>query len=121
MRSLVAIAAIAALVLAVVLAASSAGERDDRAARPQPLPHLFTVLPKQTPRQVSTGRRAHHARQVHHVRRHAHHHRHHYGTYAHPNLFGTDPLPISIGASREAANGPSGGATVSGDNLKMRL
>jgi hypothetical protein len=132
MRWLVAIAAIAALVLAVVLAASSAEERDDRAARPQPLPHLFTVLPKRTQRQLSTGRGAHHARQVHHVRRHPHHHRrhygrhrhhhrHHYGTFAHPNLFGTNPLQISIGASHEAANGPSGGATVSGDNRKMRL
>jgi hypothetical protein len=36
-------------------------------------------------------------------------------------MFGTNPLPISVGASRVAANGDSGGAAVSGDNRKTRL
>src|SRR4029077_5886249 len=36
-------------------------------------------------------------------------------------IFGTQPLPISIGASHQPANGDSGGAAVSGDNRKTRL
>jgi hypothetical protein len=44
-----------------------------------------------------------------------------FGSPRHPNVFGTRPLPISIGASHRPANGDSGGATVSGDNRKTRL
>jgi hypothetical protein len=39
----------------------------------------------------------------------------------HHHMFGTNPLPISVGASRLAPNGDSGGAAVSGDNRKTRL
>src|SRR3954471_969933 len=39
----------------------------------------------------------------------------------HHHMFGTLPLPISIGSSHKPANGDSGGAAVSGDNRKMRL
>lgn len=35
--------------------------------------------------------------------------------------FGTDPIPISVGPGGAAANGPSGGAAISGDNRKARL
>jgi hypothetical protein len=35
--------------------------------------------------------------------------------------FGTNPVPISIGPSGQPADGPSGGATISGDNRKARL
>ena len=35
--------------------------------------------------------------------------------------FGTNPIPISVGANGQGANGPSGGATISGDNRKGRL
>jgi len=35
--------------------------------------------------------------------------------------FGTNPIPISVGPSGQGANGPSGGATISGDNRKGRL
>ena len=35
--------------------------------------------------------------------------------------FGTDPIPISVGASQRPANGDSGGAAVSGDDRKTRL
>lgn len=44
-----------------------------------------------------------------------------YGSPRHPNVFGTRPLPISVGASHRPANGDSGGAAVSGDNRKTRL
>jgi hypothetical protein len=44
-----------------------------------------------------------------------------FGSARHPNVFGTKPLPISIGASHRPANGDSGGAAVSGDNRKTRL
>jgi hypothetical protein len=44
-----------------------------------------------------------------------------YGSARHPNVFGTRPLPISIGASRRPPDGASGGAAVSGDNRKTRL
>src|SRR5436190_6373619 len=39
----------------------------------------------------------------------------------HHHMFGTNPLPISVGASHNAPNGDSGGAAVSGDNRKTRL
>src|SRR3954447_25463509 len=39
----------------------------------------------------------------------------------HHHMFGTDPLPITVGAAHKAANGDSGGAAVSGDNRKTRL
>jgi hypothetical protein len=39
----------------------------------------------------------------------------------HSHTFGTNPLPISIGAAHKTANGDSGGAAVSGDNRKTRL
>jgi hypothetical protein len=35
--------------------------------------------------------------------------------------FGTAPIPISVGPGGRAANGPSGGAAISGDNRKGRL
>ena len=35
--------------------------------------------------------------------------------------FGTSPIPISVGPNGEAANGPSGGAAISGDNRRARL
>ena len=35
--------------------------------------------------------------------------------------FGTDPIPISAGPGGEAANGPSGGAAISGDDRRARL
>lgn len=35
--------------------------------------------------------------------------------------FGTTPIPISVGPNGQGANGPSGGATISGDNRKSRL
>jgi hypothetical protein len=35
--------------------------------------------------------------------------------------FGTTPVPISVGPSGQPANGPSGGATISGDNREARL
>ncbi|HYZ27980.1 MAG TPA: hypothetical protein VE570_02910, partial [Thermoleophilaceae bacterium] len=43
-----------------------------------------------------------------------------YGSPRHPNVFGTRPLPISIGAKHRPANRGSGGAAVSGDNRKTR-
>ena len=39
----------------------------------------------------------------------------------HHHMFGTNPLPVSVGASRKQPNGESGGAAVSGDNRKTRL
>jgi hypothetical protein len=36
-------------------------------------------------------------------------------------IFGTEPIPISVGPHGEAANGPSGGATISGDDRYARL
>ena len=36
-------------------------------------------------------------------------------------IFGSDPIPISVGPQGQAANGPSGGATVSGDNRRGTL
>ncbi len=36
-------------------------------------------------------------------------------------IFGSTPIPISVGPGGEAANGPSGGASVSGDNRLGRL
>jgi hypothetical protein len=36
-------------------------------------------------------------------------------------IFGTNPIPISVGPDGQAANGASGGATVSGDNRRGRL
>jgi hypothetical protein len=36
-------------------------------------------------------------------------------------IFGTDPIPISVGPRGEGADGPSGGATISGDDRKGRL
>lgn len=36
-------------------------------------------------------------------------------------MFGTNPLPVSVGASHQEPNGDSGGAAVSGDNRKTRL
>src|SRR3954454_21765248 len=39
----------------------------------------------------------------------------------HHHMFGTQPLPISIGVAHRPANGDSGGAAVSGDNRKTRL
>jgi hypothetical protein len=36
-------------------------------------------------------------------------------------IFGTSPVPISVTASGGGADGPSGGATISGDNRKGRL
>jgi hypothetical protein len=117
MRALLAIAAIAVL----VLAASSAGERDDRFTPRQPRPAQLIPRLIQAPGEALAPRRTQHApvRRAH--RRRHHHHRRHYGPFDHPNLFGTGALPISIGASHERANGPSGGAVVSGDNRKMRL
>jgi hypothetical protein len=35
-------------------------------------------------------------------------------------IFGTPPIPISVGAHGEGANGPSGHATISGDDRKAR-
>src|SRR3954470_17798674 len=35
--------------------------------------------------------------------------------------FGTTPVPISVGPSGQGADGPSGGAAISGDNRKGRL
>ena len=35
--------------------------------------------------------------------------------------YGTDPIPLSVGPGGEAANAPSGGGAVSGDNRKGRL
>lgn len=35
-------------------------------------------------------------------------------------IFGTNPIPISVGPNGEPANGPSGGAEVSGDNRNTR-
>lgn len=35
--------------------------------------------------------------------------------------FGTTPIPISVGPGGQAANGPSGGAAISGDDRKARL
>ena len=40
---------------------------------------------------------------------------------AHAGIFGTRPIPISVGPHGEAANGPSGHATISGDDRKARL
>src|SRR5437764_8922885 len=34
--------------------------------------------------------------------------------------FGTDPIPIDVGPGGQAANGPSGGASISGDNRTAR-
>jgi hypothetical protein len=39
----------------------------------------------------------------------------------HRHMFGTNPLPISVGGAHQPANGDSGGAAVSGDNRKTRL
>lgn len=36
-------------------------------------------------------------------------------------IFGSDPIPISVGPQGQAGNGPSGGATVSGDNRRGTL
>ena len=36
-------------------------------------------------------------------------------------IFGTDPIPISVGPRGQGADGPSGGATISGDDRKGRL
>jgi hypothetical protein len=44
-----------------------------------------------------------------------------YGSPRHPNVFGTRPLPISVGRSHRPANGDSGGVALSGDNRKMRI
>ncbi|MEX2195256.1 MAG: hypothetical protein WD844_08215 [Thermoleophilaceae bacterium] len=35
--------------------------------------------------------------------------------------FGTPPIPISVGPGGQAANGPSGGAALSGDNRRARI
>lgn len=35
--------------------------------------------------------------------------------------FGTAPIPISVGPDGQAANGPSGGAAISGDNRRARI
>jgi len=35
-------------------------------------------------------------------------------------IFGTPPIPISVGPHGEGANGPSGHATISGDDRKAR-
>ena len=40
---------------------------------------------------------------------------------AEARIFGSNPIPISVGPNGEAANGPSGGASVSGDNRLGRL
>jgi hypothetical protein len=40
---------------------------------------------------------------------------------AQAGIFGTSPIPISVGPGGEGANGPSGGADISGDNRKARL
>ena len=34
--------------------------------------------------------------------------------------FGTDPIPVSVGPSGQAANAPSGSAAISGDNRTAR-
>jgi hypothetical protein len=39
----------------------------------------------------------------------------------HHHMFGTNPLPVSVGSAHKVANGDSGGAAVSGDNRKTRL
>ena len=44
-----------------------------------------------------------------------------YASERHPNVFGTRPIPISVGLHHRPANGDSGGAAVSGDNRKTRL
>ena len=44
-----------------------------------------------------------------------------YAPAAQAAIFGTDPIPISVGPRGEAANGPSGGAAISGDDRKGRL
>ncbi|MFL5827511.1 MAG: hypothetical protein ACJ76V_13380 [Thermoleophilaceae bacterium] len=36
-------------------------------------------------------------------------------------IFGTEPIPVSVGPHGEAANGPSGGAAISGDDRYARL
>jgi hypothetical protein len=36
-------------------------------------------------------------------------------------IYGTNPIPISVGPDGEAANGPSGGAAISGDNRRASL
>src|SRR3954452_24666134 len=36
-------------------------------------------------------------------------------------IFGTPPIPISVGPHGEGANGPSGHATISGDDRKARF
>ena len=43
------------------------------------------------------------------------------GSRVHHHMFGTNPLPVSVGASHAVPNGDSGGAAVSGDNRKTRL
>jgi len=40
---------------------------------------------------------------------------------AEARIFGSNPIPISVGPNGEPANGPSGGASVSGDNRLGRL
>jgi hypothetical protein len=112
MKLLLAVVAIAAL----VLVATSAGEDGDAVRRTGPA----VGSPRIPPASLPTAAR--HARQDRDARdRRTHHHRRHYGPFAHPNLFGTESLPISVGATHVPANGPSRGAAVSGDNRKMRL
>src|SRR4051812_7316177 len=120
-------AAIAAIPV-LVLVASSDSEPSTRAARQQSRQASPVVVVKAASPQADTPPTAHRPQQIHHAQpsrrahhRRRHHHRRHYGPFDHPNVFGTDPLPISVGATRSAANGPSGGAAVSGDNRKMRL
>src|SRR4051794_21508444 len=36
-------------------------------------------------------------------------------------IYGTEPIPVSVGPHGEAANGPSGGAAISGDDRYSRL
>lgn len=110
MKPLLAIVAVVAL----AVAAASADERDDRADRRPPRPHRLIVRTLPAP----GAPRATRSTRSRHVRGHG---RRSYLRFDHPNLFGTDALPISIGPSHEPANGASGGAAVSGDNRKMRL
>ena len=105
---------VAGAVAGVVLVAASSGEgRDfDRPARAAAAPTAERRI------KVLVAAAGRMRRELHYVHaRRLHHHL----VYAHRSLFGTAPLPISVGATHWPANGPSSGAAVSGDNRKMRL